>query len=146
MSMLTVGQTAPWPEGITTQDGKPVRLADHRGKHVLVYFYPRDDTPGCTIEACNFRDHQASYPNTVIYGASVDNAESHRAFRTKFQLPFDLLVDPQKALAKAFGALPEGAQMTSRSSVLIAPDGTVKALWPKVDAKTHYQEVKQAIG
>jgi peroxiredoxin Q/BCP len=146
MSTLTVGQAAPWPEGITTQDGTPVRLQDHRGKHVLVYFYPRDDTPGCTIEACNFRDHLASFPNTVILGASVDGADSHKAFRAKFQLPFDLLVDPQQALAKAFGALPAGASTTSRSSVLIGPDGKVKALWPKVDAKTHYQEVLKAIG
>ena len=146
MPTLTIGQVAPWPSSITTQDGTPVTLADYAGKNVLVYFYPRDDTPGCTIEACNFRDHAASYPNTVIFGASLDGAASHQAFKAKFQLPFDLLVDPKKELATAFGALPEGAQTTSRSSVLIDPAGKVKALWPKVDAKTHYQEVQRALG
>ena len=146
MPSLTVGSPAPWPEGITNQDGKPIRLKDFAGKNVLVYFYPKDDTPGCTIEACNFRDHHASYKNTVIFGASVDDATSHQAFRKKFSLPYDLLVDTKdKALAKGFGALPEGAPVTSRSSVLIGPDGRVKTLWPKVDAKTHFQEVQQAL-
>jgi peroxiredoxin Q/BCP len=146
MPTLTVGSPAPWPEGITNQDGKPIRLKDFAGKNVLVYFYPKDDTPGCTIEACNFRDHQASYKNTVIFGASVDDAASHKAFRAKFSLPFDLLVDTgDKALAKAFNALPEGGQYTSRSSVLIGADGKVKAIWPKVDAKTHFQDVQKAV-
>jgi peroxiredoxin Q/BCP len=146
MPTLTVGSPAPWPEGVTNQDGKPIRLKDLAGKNVLLYFYPKDDTPGCTIEACNFRDHHASYKNTVIFGASIDDASSHQAFRAKFNLPFDLLVDtPDKALAKAFNALPEGGQYTSRSSVLIGGDGRIKALWPKVDAKTHYQDVQKAV-
>jgi peroxiredoxin Q/BCP len=141
MPMPTVGQSAPWPDSITNQEGKPIRLKDLAGKNVLLYFYPKDDTPGCTLEACNFRDHGASFPNTVIFGASLDDAASHRAFRAKHQLNFDLLVDPQRALATAMGALPEGAQVTARSSVLIDPKGLVKAAWPKVDPKTHYQEV-----
>jgi peroxiredoxin Q/BCP len=145
MPAPTIGSPAPWPDGITNQDGKPIRLKDLAGRNVLLYFYPKDDTPGCTVEACNFRDHGASYPNTVIFGASVDDAASHQAFRKKFNLPFDLLVDRDKALAKAFAALPDGAQYTSRSSVLIGPDGKVKAVWPKVDAKTHYQEVAKAV-
>ena len=147
MPMPAVVAPAPWPEGITTQDGAPVRLAQLAGKNVLLYFYPKDDTPGCTIEACNFRDHREEYVNTVIYGASLDDAASHKAFRAKFNLPYDLLVDtPERALAKAFGALPEGAQYTSRTSVLIGVDGKIKAIWPKVDAKVHYQEVRTAIG
>ncbi len=146
MPIPTVGSPASWPEGITNQDGKPVKLKDFAGKNVLVYFYPMDDTPGCTIEACNFRDHRAKFPNTVIFGASVDDAASHKAFIAKFNLPFDLLVDTKdRALAKAFGALPDGASKTSRSSVLIGTDGKIKAVWPKVDAKTHYQEVEKAV-
>jgi peroxiredoxin Q/BCP len=145
MSSVTVGQKAPWPDGITNQDGAAVRLPQFAGKNVLLYFYPKDDTPGCTIEACNFRDHLPELPNTVVLGASLDDAGSHQAFRSKFKLPFDLLVDKDRALAKAFGAIADGASYTARSSVLIGPDGTVKAAWPKVDAKTHWQEVKQAI-
>ena len=144
MSMPAIGDKAPWAPGITTQDGKPVDLAQHAGRHVLIYFYPKDDTPGCTVEACNFRDHRTDI-DAVIYGVSIDDAGSHRAFRAKFDLPFDLLVDPDKALARAYGALPEGAAYTSRSSFLIGPDGRIKAVWPKVKADAHWQEVKDAV-
>jgi thioredoxin-dependent peroxiredoxin len=146
MAMPSIGSPAPWPEGIVNQDGKPIRLRDLAGKNVLLYFYPKDDTPGCTIEACNFRDHQATFKNTVIFGASLDDAASHKAFIQKFSLPFDLLVDKDKALAQAFGALPEGAKTTSRSSALIGPDGKIKAVWPKVDPKVHHHEVEKAVG
>ena len=145
MPMPTVGSPAPWPQGLTTQDGKKLDLAALRGKHVLLYFYPKDDTPGCTVEACNFRDKAPELPGLVVLGASVDDAASHQAFKAKFSLPFDLVVDPKKELAAAYGAIPEGAAYTSRSSFLIAPDGTLKAVWPKVDAKTHWQDVKTAL-
>ncbi len=145
MSMPTVGAKAPWPAGITNQHGKPVTLADHKGRHVLLYFYPKDDTPGCTVEACNFRDHRNDL-DAVIYGASLDDAASHQAFIAKFKLPFDLLVDQGQALAKAYGALPEGGQHASRSSFLISPEGTVKQVWPKVKPDQHWSEVQQAIG
>jgi peroxiredoxin Q/BCP len=141
-----IGSRAPWPAGITNQDGKPVVLGDYVGKHVLLYFYPMDDTPGCTVEACNLRDHQPALRNTVVLGASLDDAASHRAFRAKYQLPFDLLVDPAHALADAYGALPAGGKHASRMSVLIGPDGMIKVVWPKVDPKTHHQEVLAAVG
>ncbi len=144
MSMPTVGSPAPAPSGITTQDGKAVDLAGHAGRHVLVYFYPKDDTPGCTIEACNFRDHHADL-DAIIYGVSLDDAASHKAFKAKFSLPFDLLVDPQGTLAIAYGTLPAGGKNPSRSSFLIGPDGRLKAVWPKVDPKVHWQEVQAAI-
>jgi len=146
MPTPTIGSPAPWPAGITNQDGKAVHLADYAGKNVLLYFYPKDDTPGCTIEACNLRDHLPQLRNTVVFGASVDDAASHHAFRTKFNLPFDLLVDPDKALAKAYGALPEGSQKASRMSVLIGPEGKVAVVWAKVDPKVHHQEVLAAVG
>lgn len=146
MPMPTVGSPAPWPAGLTTQDGKAIDLAALRGKHVLLYFYPKDDTPGCTVEACNFRDHAPELPGLVVLGASIDDAASHQAFKAKFSLPFDLVVDAKKELAAAYGVIPEGAAYTSRSSFLIAPDGTLTAVWPKVDAKTHWQDVKTALG
>ena len=146
MPLPTIGSPAPWPAGITNQDGKPVALADFAGKHVLLYFYPMDDTPGCTVEACNLRDHQPKLPNIVVLGASLDDAVSHRAFRAKYHLPFDLLVDRDHALADAYGALPEGGKRTSRVSVLIGPDGKVAKVWPKVDPKIHHQEVAAAVG
>lgn len=145
MPFPLVGSPAPWPAGLTNQDGKPVVLSAFAGKHVILYFYPKDDTPGCTIQACNFRDHAAELPGLVVLGASLDDAGSHQAFKAKFQLPFDLVVDPQHALAKAYGTLPEGGATTSRSSFLIAPDGTLKAVWAKADVKTHWLDVKTAM-
>ena len=144
MPTPTVGSPAPWPAGLTTQDGKPLDLQAFRGQHVVLYFYPKDDTPGCTIEACNFRDHAPELPGITVLGASVDDAASHRAFKAKFNLPFDLVVDPQRELAKAYGVLPDGATVTSRSSFLIGPDGVLKAAWPKVDVKTHWTDVQAA--
>jgi peroxiredoxin Q/BCP len=141
---LQVGQPAPWPAGITNQKGVPVSLAQHRGKHVLIYFYPKDDTPGCTKEACGFRDHIGEV-GAVIYGVSMDTAASHQKFIDKFSLPFDLLVDPQKDLAKAFGVLAPGASSASRSSFLIGPDGRIKHIWPKVKPDEHWNEVKAAV-
>ncbi len=144
MPMPTVGSKAPWPPGLTNQDGKPVDLAGHKGKNVLLYFYPKDDTPGCTIEACNFRDHQSDV-DAVIYGVSLDDAASHQAFRAKFKLPFDLLIDQDKKLANAYGVLTEGKPYPSRSSFLIGKDGTIKQVWPGVKPDQHWQDVKQAI-
>ena len=141
-----IGSPAPWPAGITNQDGKAVHLADYAGKNVLLYFYPKDDTPGCTIEACNLRDHLPQLRNTVVLGASLDSAASHQAFRAKFNLPFDLLVDPDQALAKAYGALLPDKKNPSRMSVLINPEGKVALVWAKVDPKTHHQEVLAAVG
>ncbi|MBA3710714.1 MAG: peroxiredoxin [Planctomycetes bacterium] len=145
MPLPAIGSPAPWPDGIVNQNGKAVRLQDFAGRNVLLYFYPKDDTPGCTIEACNLRDHQAKLKNTVVLGASLDDAASHQAFITKFNLPFDLLVDQDQALAKAYGVLPEGGRTTSRSSVLIGPDGKIKEVWAKVDPKVHHEEVERAV-
>ena len=150
MPFPKIGSPAPWPSGLTSQDGAPLQLSDWKGKHVLLYFYPMDDTQGCTIEATNFRDHAPELPGLVVLGASIDDAASHRAFKAKLNLPFDLVVDPQRALANAYGTLPEGAApgtaKTSRSSFLIGPDGLLKQVWPKVEVKTHWEDVRDAIG
>lgn len=149
MPTPTIGSPAPWPAGLTNQEGAPLTLAAFKGKHVVLYFYPKDDTPGCTIEACNFRDHAPELPGLVVLGASVDDAASHKAFKAKFSLPFDLVVDPKLELATAYGTVPEGAApgtaKTARSSFLIGPDGVLKAVWPKVDVKTHWQDVQKAM-
>jgi peroxiredoxin Q/BCP len=144
MPMPIVGQSAPWPAGITDQNGAKVELAKLAGRHVLLYFYPKDDTPGCTIEACGFRDHRAEV-DAVVFGVSLDDAASHKAFIAKYQLPFSLLVDPQRQLAQAYGVLSEGAAYPSRSSFLIGPDGRITTIWPKVKADGHWQEVQRAI-
>jgi peroxiredoxin Q/BCP len=142
--MPTIGSPAPWPAGIVDQHGKQVSLASHRGRHVLLYFYPKDDTPGCTAEACGFRDHRAEI-DAVVYGVSLDDAVSHQAFIAKYKLPFNLLVDRDKRLAHAYGVLPEGSAYTARSSFLIGPDGLIKQVWPKVKPEEHWAEVKEAI-
>ena len=148
MSLPLVGAPAPWPVGLTNQDGQGLELADFHGRFVLLFFYPKDDTPGCTIEACNFRDHAPELAGVVVLGASIDDAASHRAFKAKFNLPFDLVVDPQLALARAYGTVPENGPTgtrTSRSSFLIGPDGILRQVWPKVDPKVHWEEVRRAI-
>ncbi len=104
MANLTIGDIAPEFEAIT-DSGESVTLADYRGQRVILYFYPKDDTPGCTTQACGFRDN---YPmiqekNGVVLGVSPDDAESHRSFKSKFDLPFTLLVDADHAIADAYG-------------------------------------------
>jgi thioredoxin-dependent peroxiredoxin len=104
MTQLKAGDAAP-DFATVDEDGKPVRLSDYRGKRVVLYFYTRDDTPGCTAQACGFRD---SYPqieagNAVVLGVSPDNEKSHQKFKTKHSLPFPLLVDPEHKIADAYG-------------------------------------------
>lgn len=101
---IAVGELAPGFSA-TTESGETVHLSDYRGQRVVLYFYPKDDTPGCTTQACGFRD---SYPtlterNAVVLGVSPDNARSHQKFKTKFDLPFTLLVDETHAIAEAYG-------------------------------------------
>jgi peroxiredoxin Q/BCP len=120
--------------------GKAVSLASLAGKHVVVYFYPRDDTPGCTKEACGFRDLSArlKQQGIVVLGVSADSAASHAKFAAKYKLPFPLLTDVDKSVMKAWGAYGEkllyGKQTvgTIRSTVWIGPDGKVRKHWKKV--------------
>jgi peroxiredoxin Q/BCP len=104
MPELKVGDTAP--DFATVDDrGEPVRLADFRGRKVVLYFYPRDDTPGCTAQACGFRDSYAaiSERNAIVLGVSPDDEKSHQAFKSKFDLPFPLLVDKDHQISEAYG-------------------------------------------
>jgi len=129
-------------------DGKKHSLADYAGKTVVLYFYPKDDTPGCTKEACGFRDLGASLNNAVVLGVSKDSVESHKKFAGKYKLPFTLLSDPQVEVMKKYGAFGKKlmygkpVQGTIRSTVVIGPKGEVIKHWPTVKkAEDHPEEV-----
>lgn len=108
MSKLQAGDVAPDFETVTDA-GEKVKLSDYRGRRVVLYFYPKDDTPGCTTQACNFRDGYAGIQahNAVVLGVSPDSVESHKKFKSKFSLPFPLLVDEDHAIAEAYGVWAE---------------------------------------
>ena len=105
MAKLAVGDQAP-EFGATTDDGRTVKLSDYKGKRVILYFYPKDDTPGCTAQACSFRDSYATIQeeNAVVLGISPDDAKSHLRFKNKFGLPFPLLIDQDHQIAELYGA------------------------------------------
>lgn len=130
------------------QDGKVVSLSDFKGKPVLVYFYPKDDTPGCTKEACLLRDYYSQFEKAgaSILGVSRQDAKSHQEFRKKHRLPFDLLVDEDGSLAKAFGVgLYPVVGFHKRQSVLIDRGGQVVRFYDDVDPAAHASEVLKDI-
>ena len=139
---------------LTDADGKKVSLADFAGKNVVLYFYPKDDTPGCTKEACGFRDAWKilQQKKTVVLGVSADSGASHQKFRDKYKLPFPLLSDPDRKVMEAYGAYGEkvmyGKKVMGviRSTVWIGPDGKVKKHWARVkDAALHPEAVLAAL-
>ncbi len=140
---ITAGTQAP-DFSAKNQDGKLIRLSDYKGKFVLIYFYPKDDTPGCTKEACDFRDRYTEIKklNTVVLGISRQDAASHKKFIAKHKLPFDLLVDNDGKIAEAFGVgtIPI-VGFHRRQSVLMGPEGQVLQFYESVDPKTHVEEV-----
>jgi len=152
MATVEVGQKAP-PFSLPDQDGKPVKLSDFKGKAVVLYFYPKDDTPGCTKEACSFRDEHSALKKggAVVLGVSPDDSRSHARFAGKFQLPFPLLADTDHAVAEAYGAWGEkilyGRSFMGivRSTFLIGRDGKVARVWPKVKVDGHVAEVREAL-
>ena len=134
--------------------GQPVSLSDFKGKHVVVYFYPKDDTPGCTKEACGFRDHwkDLQKAGVVVLGVSADGAASHAKFAAKYRLPFPLLSDPDRAVMTAWGAYGDKVMYGKktkgviRSTVWIGPDGAVRKHWARVaDAARHPAQVLEQI-
>lgn len=139
MKPLKVGDLAPE----FTADGylKPSQsLREYRGKYVLLYFYPMDDTPGCTVEACGFRDNIQALQDkgVVILGVSSDDLESHRAFSQKYALPFELLSDPDKHIRELYGAR---TLFSKRCSFLIDPEGKIARVYDPVDPQTHATEI-----
>jgi peroxiredoxin Q/BCP len=149
---LKPGDAAPVFSAATSGGGK-VSLADFKGKNVVLYFYPRDDTPGCTKEACAFRDHFADFKKkgAVVLGVSTDPTKSHDKFVEKFKLPFTLLADEDKQIVTAYGVWGEKSFMgrkyqgTHRVTFLIGPDGRIKNIWPQVKPEEHAAEVLAAL-
>ncbi len=147
-----VGQVAP-AVVLPDETGKVHDLAEQRGRWTVLYFYPKDDTPGCNTEACQFRDLHTELASidADVWGVSKDSAASHRRFREKFELPFTLLSDPDREVIERYGAWGEKTAMGRtymgiiRSTFLIDPDGRVARVWPKVKADGHAAEVLQAL-
>ena len=139
--LALVGTSAPDIEGVA-QNGDKVRLADFRGRPVVVYFYPKDDTPGCTAEAQGMRDEWTALQaaKAVVIGVSTDSADSHRAFTQKYELPFLLLPDPDAKIARAFG-VPVHLGFAKRVTFVIDKQGRIAKVFPDVSPKGHAQEV-----
>ncbi|MDZ8188118.1 MAG: peroxiredoxin [Nostoc sp. ChiSLP02] len=142
---LAVGTDAP---AFTAKDtnGNTVSLSDFAGKTVVLYFYPKDDTPGCTKQACSFRDAQSKYQNkdVVVLGVSADDEGSHQAFTQKYNLNFPLLADTDKSLIKAFDV--DGGGYAKRVTYVIGPDGKITHVDASVNTSTHAEDVLAALG
>ena len=149
---LKEGDLAPGFTAATNGGGK-VSLSDFKGKHVILYFYPRDNTPGCTKEACAFRDEFGAFTRkgAVVLGLSTDSAQSHDKFAGRYRLPFTLVSDEDKTIAQAYGAWGEKSflgrkyQGIRRVTFLIGPDGKIKKIWPAVKPAEHALEVLAAL-
>ncbi len=152
MSLLAVGDKAP-DFKTKDQDGETVSLKDFRGRKVVLYFYPKDDTPGCTKEACSFRDGFGAFRRRKIevLGVSVDDEKSHKKFAEKYSLPFRLLADSDKKIVKDYGVWGEKNMYgrkymgTLRVTYVIDEKGKIAAVWPKVKPDGHAEEILAAI-
>jgi thioredoxin-dependent peroxiredoxin len=146
--MPSVGQMAP-TFTLPSQDGSQISLDSFHGKWVVLYFYPKDMTPGCTIEAHNFQRDQAKFDaaNAVVLGVSVDTVDSHKQFCTKDNLTFKLLADPDHKVVDQYGSLGHYGTMTiaNRNTFLINPEGKIVKVWTKVDPQHHSEEVLAAL-
>ena len=150
--MLNVGDPAP---DFTLQNdaGEEVTLSSLRGTPVILYWYPRDDTPGCTAEACGIRDAWGEFQRAgaVVFGASADSVTSHAAFKAKYDLPFSLLADPEHQVAEQYGVWGELNVMgttfmgVNRVTYLIDQNGVIKQVWPKVEPEGHADEILAAL-
>lgn len=146
--MIEVGAPAP-DFTLPDQDGEDVTLSDLRGRKVLLYFYPKDDTPGCTTQACDIRDRWAEFGDrgVEVLGISPDTVDDHDAFRAKYDLPHRLLADPDHEVLETYDAWGEKKLYgkttigVSRSSVLVDEDGTVVKHWRRIGAKKHAEQV-----
>ncbi|KUJ71809.1 peroxiredoxin [Thiomicrospira sp. WB1] len=141
---LSIGQTAP-DFRLMDQHNQPHQLSDYQGKWLVLYFYPKNDTPGCTTEACSFRDNinRLIQQDAVVLGVSVDSQASHAAFAEKHDLPFSLLADTDADVAAQYGALLDlvVVKFAKRQTFIIAPDGTLAKIYRNVDPDTHVKQV-----
>jgi peroxiredoxin Q/BCP len=149
--MLKEGDTAP-DFAVSDERGQDVRLSNLRGQRVVLYFYPKDDTPGCTKEACSFRDQFEDFKASGIrvLGVSLDSEESHQAFISKYNLPFTLLSDADHSVSDAYGVYGEQSwgdktfMGVSRKTFLIDEEGKIKKIFDKVNVEQHADEVMKA--
>lgn len=137
---ISVGEPAP-EFSLSDENGKMHSLSHYRGQKIVVYFYPKDDTPGCTKEACGIRDEFSSFVDNqiVVFGISYDNASSHRKFKKKFDIPFHLLSDENKSVSKLYGA--DGTFFPSRKTYLIDEDGKLLKIYDKVNVLNHAEDI-----
>ena len=150
--MLKVGEKAPEFTAVT-DTGAEISLSSLRGKKVVLYFYPRDNTPGCTTEACDFRDRAEALAakDAVVLGVSTDTVASHEKFKAKYSLPFTLLADPDKELVSAYGVYQEKKQYgrsfmgTVRTTFVIDEDGTIANVFNSVKVKGHADAVLESL-
>lgn len=150
--MLNIGEKAPYFE-LPNQDGEMVKLTDYSGKNLVLYFYPKDDTSGCTKEACSFRDELSIFEgvNAAVVGVSGDSVKSHRKFVDKYSLNFTLLSDESKTMLEAYGVWKEKSMYgrkymgIERTTFVINPDGVIKQIFNKVKVDGHTEEVKKAL-
>lgn len=153
MSHLKVGDKAPQFSGVD-QNGNPVKLENYEGKKVILYFYPKDNTPGCTTEACNFKDNYASLTKNgyEVIGVSIDPEKSHQNFINKFQLPFTLIADTDKKMVEDYGVWVEKSMYgkkymgTARVTFVIDENGIIIQIIDKVDNKNATQQVLDLVG
>jgi peroxiredoxin Q/BCP len=147
---LEAGSEAP-NFTVNDQNGNPVTLSDLKGKKVVLYFYPKDDTPGCTAQACNLRDNFSTIQEkgVVVLGVSTDDEKSHKKFETKYNLPFTLLADSEKEIVEKYGVWGEKKFMgktfmgTNRTTFLINEEGIIEHIIKKVDTNNHTQQIEE---
>ena len=152
VAKLKEGAKAP-DFAVPDAEGNVVRLKDLRGKKVVLYFYPKDDTPGCTVEACAFRDgiDEIKQRGAVVIGVSTDSVESHKKFKSKFDLNFPLVADTDKKIAEAYGTWREKSMYgkkymgIERTTFIIDDQGKISHIFPKVKVQEHYDEVLDAL-
>ncbi|MGV8878441.1 MAG: thioredoxin-dependent thiol peroxidase [Sphingobacteriaceae bacterium] len=152
MGILKEGNKAP-DFTANDQNGKAVSWSDFKGKNVILYFYPKDDTPGCTAEACDFRDNYQSLikDGFEVIGISTDDEKSHKKFESKYALPFTLIADADKKIVEAYGVWVEKNMYgkkymgTARTTFIINPDGIIKHVLSKIDTKNASQQIRDLI-
>ncbi len=151
--MLQAGDKAPDFKGVN-QEGENIALSAYRGKRVILYFYPKDNTPGCTAEACSLNDSNSYFLDKgfVVIGVSPDSVESHQRFAAKYGLSFNLIADPEKVIIQAYGAWGEKKNYGKtymgllRTTFVISAQGIIEQVFPKVDTKNHADQLIEALG
>jgi thioredoxin-dependent peroxiredoxin len=148
--MIAEGRPAP-KFSLPDQDGKPMRLSSFRGRPVILYFYPQDDTPTCTQQACEFRDAHEKLGDAVVLGISPDTVAAHRKFATKHAVPFTLLADPERKVIEAYGVWKEKTMWgrtymgVERTTIVIDRKGVVRRIFPRVRLRGHMAAVLAAL-